>query len=242
MTRHDTSDAEDREALKKEIKQELRQEALRRKAVSYGTCLALLLVAIMIPVIYVGSLVARSGLAQVPLLSDWLYEPSVPVRVVRPLVGSDSTAVFGQVAAGATYEPAVDELRVGMDEQQVTTVIREAMNDASAEGKLPFPVKDAQIAVTAEGMELFARIPRERRDATVLLRFTAAVERGKIRLDPTQLRLGALELPKSFASVVLGPAGSTVSEGISKGLRGLGTITRVDLEDGTLTVVIRRTQ
>lgn len=238
MTRREINGQVDRDALKKEIKSELRAEAARRKVAGYGTCAVLALVALLVPVLLVASVMAKTGLVNVPLLTSRLYKPSSPTRTVVPLVGYGPQDVMSAAMAGAAYNMEVNEVKVEIDEQQLTTLVAHDITAAQGPGGAPFTIASPQIVITPQDMEFFGYAVRGERKGTVLLRFVPHLKNGALTLAPTEMRLGALTVPNFLASMVLDRLSSSLNGGLRQSLQTLGSLSSIQLGDGKVTVGI----
>src|ERR1700675_2015092 len=95
MTRiENVASLQDKEALKKEIRHEIRGEERRKKLASCGGCLLLVLLIVGTPVLLVAMFLAKTGFVEVPLLTRALYRPSTPLHVVMPFAGETADQVL----------------------------------------------------------------------------------------------------------------------------------------------------
>lgn len=235
MTRLDAAD--EREALKEEIKQELRHEDRRRKTIGCLVSFLLMASIVTVPLFIVGSMLAKTGFVDVPLLSGWLYKPSEPVRVVRPLSGSNGKQVMQSVTSKAQFDPAVSTVTVSFSEEELTTLAQGMLTDPS---HLPFEAKTLQVAVMSDYVELFAVSVRPKRNATVRLRFLPVASKdGGVRLDIRELLIGRWLVPKSFSRYVTNIYAAEIEQTANAFAKGIGALRTVELKDGKLTATFR---
>ncbi|MEY4723584.1 MAG: hypothetical protein RLZZ324_1097, partial [Candidatus Parcubacteria bacterium] len=75
-------------SIRKIVRHELFFDVMRRKAIGCGGCLIAFLIVLAVPTTWAAVTAAKSGFFSVPLLTRWLYEPSVPTRIVTPYIGT----------------------------------------------------------------------------------------------------------------------------------------------------------
>lgn len=235
MTEQHKPDVSEREQLKKEIIRDIRRGDRRRKLLSCLGCLVVEIAIILIPVIWVASFLARSGLVEVPMMSSRMYRPAEPSRVVAPLAGSTVEGMMSAAAARAKYNASTGVVTLELKEAELTTLVNNAL--AGAKGQLPFPVKSAQIAVLPEGLELFVVTPREGRDIGIrLLLDIEAIEQGKLKVTIKEAQVGGQSLPDFINSTVSSALGPTLGDALVSGLAGAGTVASVELRDAALVI------
>lgn len=224
-----------REKMKKEIIGEIKSEERRRKRISCLVWLVVKLVIAMIPLVLVAAMVAKSGFYDIPVLTNWLYAPSSPTRVVTPLVGFDSEMIIKQAMARAQYEAGVGTFKVYLTEQELTSLLKESL--ARMDEDAPLPVKSGQAAITEEGIELFLLTPRPERDVTVKSVLMPTAESGEITMEIKSLEIGSLNMPKFAVKLMSQALAKQLSDALSMSEGGLGELRdarvsdkRIDLE------------
>jgi hypothetical protein len=224
-----------REKMKKEILGEIRSEERRRKRLSCLVWLAIKLIIILIPIVLVTAMIAKSGFYDIPVLTNWLYAPSSPTRVVTPLVGFDSEMIVKQAMARAEYEASVNRFKVYLTEQELTSLLAESL--ARMDEDAPLPVKSGQAAITEEGIELFLLTPRAERDVTVKTGLMPTTKDGEITMEIRSLEIGSLDMPKFAVKLMSQALAKQLSDALSMAESGLGELRdarvsekRIDLE------------
>ena len=231
------NDGVGREKMKKEIIKEVRHDEKRRKAINCLGCLFLKLIFFLVVALLVAFGVAKTGLYEIPVLTNWLYHPGEPIRVVQPLIGSDGEQVMRNAMARAEYNAAVNLFSVNLTEQELTTLVVEAA--AKQGGESGFEIKLVQMTVSEEGIELFAVSPRSERDVTIKSLIRPVVTEGKMLLDVRTLEIGALSIPGSFVSLVSKIVSGQLSDALSLSASGLGELHEVRTEDKQLYIVFK---
>lgn len=237
MTRIDAISSQEREELKKEIKQEIRHEEFRKKLMGCGGCLALALVILGVPTLYVLAQLAKTGFVDVPVLSRAAYKPLAPTRVVQPLYGTKPEDVYKVIATKVKYEPQSGFAKLPVTEAEITTVVLGAIANAPKEA-LPFPVRGAQVAIDEESIELFVISPQKNRDATVRIRFRPYVKGGELRAEVHEVSLGSLTLPKKVGEFAFNAFGSVVVGATAEALDDLGTLVNIELDPGVVRFIV----
>ncbi|MDD5251667.1 MAG: hypothetical protein PHT12_03455 [Patescibacteria group bacterium] len=223
----------EKEEMKKEIIGEIRRDERRRRLWSCVGCLFVEILIIAVPLYLVASIVAKTGVANVPVLTKWQYRPAAPTRIVTP--DSRSTqAIIMEEAASAKPEPQLGLVRLRLTEAELTTMVRGAF--AAAADQLPFPVSEAQLVVDTGRLELFLVSPRPERPVTVRASFRPNLVNGALKLEATEIVIGAWQLP-SFAVDAIGKAiGEILGQAVTSGISSAGTIQEVKTEPGSLQI------
>ncbi|MBN1585457.1 hypothetical protein JW899_03765 [Candidatus Uhrbacteria bacterium] len=224
-----------REGLKREIRDEIRREDRHRRIRRWLFWLAVKLAVLATAVILAASLVARSGWYEVPLLSSWLYRPLEPIRIVVPLSGYGSEAVTGSALSRAEYDSASGDFAVDLTEQELTTLIAEAVT-ATAD-RSPVELRSVQATVDPEGIEVFAVAVRPKRDVTVRFLVAPRAENGKLILDITAVTVGSLDIPKVFVGLASKNLSGRLSEILPVGNGGLGELREIRSGEGRVVLV-----
>jgi hypothetical protein len=236
MTRNE-GDAQvpvDREIIRQEVRAELRRE--NRARMIRGCAINLLLFALffLLPAYYLASMVAKSGLVEVPLLTNWQYRPAEYTRRVVPLVGSNTEQIMRSVAAKATFDVSTSSIMLSMSEGQLTNLIMAAVHDAG--DSLPFKISSIQAAILPGTIEIYAVIPRPERFVTAVIRFALAVTDGKIEVRAQQLQIGALQAPKALADMVTPVLSRGLNDLLTQSASGVGQISEISLQDGRMVI------
>lgn len=233
MARLEPANVSEREALKSEIKKEIRQENFRWRLISFGGCSLVVLVALAIPSFLIAATLARTGFYKIPFFTERYYKASSPVRRVLPLVGSNAENTITGAIARSKFDQHTSLLRLTLTETELTTIMQEAVRKAK-DADLPFPVRDVQIAFDDEVVEIFAVSPQEAGDATVRARFVPSADRGTIDFRVQEVRVGDLALPRWMAQAAFSAAGNAMSKAILAQSDSLGTLFRIEFSSGSM--------
>lgn len=237
MTRIDAFSPQEREAIKKEIKQELHHEATRKRLLSCGVLAAITLLVIGLPILYVSAQLAKTGFYDVPVLSKSYYKPTVPVRTVLPLFGSKPDDIYRILGTKVRYEPATSQATLPVSEAEITTLVQHAIAAAPPD-VLPFPVRTAQVAIDAEMVEIYAISPQKNRDATVRIRFKPTVKGGELRANVEEIAVGSLIVPKKIGDLLFAAFGAIVTDAAAEQVANVGSLVDIKLEGGVIKFVV----
>ncbi len=233
MTRIEPASPSEREALKNEIKKEIRQENLRWRLGAFGGCSLVVLVALAIPTYFVAATLARTGFYKIPFFTQRYYKAAAPVRRVMPLVGSNAQTVITSAVSKAKFDPHTSLLTLTLTETELTTMVQEGVRKAK-DGDLPFPVRDVQVAFDDETVEVFAVSPQAAGDTTVRARFVPSADRGTISFRVQEVRVGDLVLPRWLAQSAFDKAGKAMSQAILAESGNLGSLFRIEFSKGSI--------
>jgi len=226
----------DREFIRQEVRAELRRE--NRARLIRGCAINLLMFSIFIvaPAYYLASIVAKTGLVEVPVLTDWQYHPAIYSRHVEPLVGSNTEQIMKSVAARAAFEPASSSISLSMSEEQLTTLAMAGLREAAS--ALPVKISSIQAAILPGSIEVYVVIPRPERFVTATVRFAPAMVEGKVDLQVQQVLVGSYELPKSLVDMFTPTLSKSINDLLAQSVGGAGEISDIILQDGRMTIKV----
>jgi hypothetical protein len=239
MTRSSNHDSQDHEELKKEIKDELKHEARRKKALGCGICSVLMLLLILTPLLLAAFIAAKTGFMDVPVFTKWFYRPTQPSRVVTRLAGYSGADVISTIPAKVDYDFTTDTARMVFSEKEITTILDDSLRSEGGQEALPFTVRSVQVAIDEGEAEVYLVTQQEARDVTIRATFVPRIEEGLLRLDSTEVILGSLKLGDTMSRFVFGLLGKRLEESVNEGLAQIGSLESIDLSGGKITAVIR---
>lgn len=228
----------DREALKKEIRTEIRGEERRKKFRGCGGCLLLALVLVGAPILLVATFLARTGFVQVPVLTQALYRPAMPERTVNPFAGETADQVMTVLPNKVSYDVGSAQLRLPVSEQEITTVLQHMA--AVKPSQLPFAVSRVQMAIAPTGVELFAVSPQHGRDVTVRIRFVPRIKDGELVIDSPKVMLGSQPVPQFLAQPFFDYFAKSLMSQLRSTMYSVGRPVDILLLNGTMTFVFFR--
>lgn len=222
--------------MKTEIKQEIRHEERRKRTVRLLTGLLIAFVVIAVPVLFVSAQLAKTGFFDVPVLSAWLYKPTMPTRTVIPLYGSKPDDIYRVVGTKINYDPQTSLAKLPMTEAEITTIAQHGVASAPPD-QLPFPIKTMQVAIDPDSVEIYAISPQKHRDATVRVRFRPQVKDGGLKVNVQEIAIGSLIVPNKVGDMLFSIFGSFVTDSVSKSIGQVGTLSDIELEQGIVRFV-----
>ncbi|MFH2062528.1 MAG: hypothetical protein ABIJ46_00020 [bacterium] len=229
----------DREELRKEIRSELSHRGRRRLLLSAFVYLAVLIVLLLVPVIGLATLAARSGLAEVPVLTDWLYHPEPPRKVVRPIEGMDTNSLLTVVASRITRDPVTGIMRLSLTEQELTTLLSSAVDSAAADDpSLSSAVSTVQASFGDDGaVDLYVVTGSDYGGVPISARVRPDVVDSRLTLQAEDLTVGSMVLPDFLADMMVKSVLSRMDQAVTGLLGDSGRLESVGVEAGRLNVL-----
>lgn len=169
---------------------------------SCGGCLGLLFVLLLLLLLGVFSVVAASGVADIPVLSPIFYKADpAPTRVIEAatatdigkLIESKQTAAVG----GALDQSSVQGGAIELTEDELTAALREPTQS----GKVA--LKRGQIAIDADHAEIYGQVTPGEYGRPVVLRAELSPAGGN-QLELTRVRIGYVDVPIKVARYIGG--------------------------------------
>lgn len=237
MSRIDAFSPQERESIKKEIKQEIRKEDRRRRLIGCGGLVLVVLLVVGLPSLYVAGMLAKTGFYDIPVLSRSLYKPSMPERDVVPLYGSKPDDIYRVLGTKVRYEAQTSQATFPVTESELTTIVQHSVASAPPNA-LPFPVKSVQVAIDPDKVEIYAISPQKNRDATVRIRFRPSVKGGELRADVEEIAIGSLVLPKKIGELAFAAFGALVTDSVSTAISNVGRLVNIELDQGVIRFVV----
>jgi hypothetical protein len=236
MTKIDIADQETRQALKKEIIDEMNHDVRSKKLRNCLGCLFVIFLAVGIPVLFVAAQVAKSGLVDVPILTSRLYRPTQPTREVKPLIGSKSADILLAAASKAKPTLTLGLIKMSFTEAELTTLAKDGI--AASGANLPIPIDSIQIAVDRDAVEIFATTPKDGREVTIKARFMPWVDSGRFKITPKELVIGGMNVPPSLSGIESIVLDKSLGDVLTSTISQIGRLVAVELEPGILRLQI----
>jgi len=232
MSKIEMDNQEARQELKKEIMSEIKHDARRKKIVNCLGCLSLELLVLAIPILFVATMLAKTGLVEIPVMTNWLYRHNEPSRLVVPLAGSNTTEILIAAATRAKIDRNFGILKIGLSESELTTIAQEGLEVAG--DALPLPLSSVQIAADDDVVELYVTSPRNGREVAIRARIIPTVEEGQIKIAVQELRIGALDIPAGVSKMLVPLLNSSIGETLSDSVSQIGRLVGLEVEKGII--------
>ena len=224
MTRIETPPPQNREELKEELLQEIKGDENRRGRWRCLGCSALFLCVILAPVIALSTVLAKTGLVNVPLLSRWFYRPESPRRVVvaNPSGGGEIDAMLRQ---RSTVNPQTKLVTVRLTEADLTALLQKKVV--------------GQVVIDPDALEIFTSTRQNGREITVIAIFQPTVVDKKLMLNLRRVDVGDVVVPQFISRGVIDGFLRNELATVETSVAGLGQLEQLQMSQGTLTVVFR---
>lgn len=240
-----------RSEVEEEVRSNLRRRTWRNALLRVFGCCGIYLVTLLAVPVFLAYLVARTGFIEVPFLSSRVaHERAAPRTVaVTPVdagrlltekLRSVLASAFGGSAAGGSGAAVPERVTITFSESELSGLLRSAL---AADQRVPAITRNtAQVAVSADGVELFARVTGSgNRESTVLLRGVPALQGDKLIAEFREVAIGNLGIPRFIANTA---ARSFLSQLPTLRFGGEGplpsfTIERITLADGAVHITLK---
>lgn len=231
-----------RSEVEEEVRSNLRRRTWRNALLRIFGCCGIYLVTLLAVPAFLAYLVARTGLIDVPFLSDRVaHERAVPSTVaVTPVdAGRLLTKKLSSVLPSGREFP--ERVTITFSESELSGLLRSAL---AADQRVPAITRNtAQVAVGTDEIELFARVTGSgNRESTVLLRGVPVLKDGKLIAEFREVAIGNLGIPRFIVNTI---ARSFLSQLPALRFGGEGplpslTIERITLADGAVHITLKR--
>ena len=183
--------------------------------------------------------VAKTGLVEIPVLTNAFYEAPKPVREVSTLLGYSSSDILSTLTARAQYSPVTGTIHTFVVEEEFSTLLSNALKEADG---LPFEVRRFQVAVERKHMELFVIAATDARDVGVVIDVVPRVVGGQLDLEIERVQVGALQAPQFLVRSLLAIVDRFLVQSVNASLVEVGQLTKIQLEEGRFTLYLKPLQ
>lgn len=194
-----------REELRSQVEEEVRSSLRKRTwrtflLRGFGCCGLYVAALISVPVL-LAYLIARTGLVEVPVLSARVASERTATRTVTAQTVDASRLLTEKFRTLLARGALPDAATITLTEQELTGLLRAMV---ASDPRVPAITRDtAQVVVTANGAEIFARMSGYGgRETTVLLRGVPEVKDGKLAVAFTTVAIGNLGIPRVAADAL----------------------------------------
>lgn len=162
-------------------------EGIQRRGHCFRNCVVICLLLSLGLVFGIGYVVAKSGLAEVPVLSGWFS--SRPNAIEPVSVPDDQLKNLEQRLSHLESQLATGHVQLTLSEADLNALIR-------------LKTPEASIDITDGGFEIQTPIKYTGNELIVTGTIVPVIEAGKLRLELEKVRLGDLPLPASFFNAI----------------------------------------
>jgi len=223
---------------KRELSSEIKRET--KKGHPVLTCLIVLILAVVLVVGWVGSVVAKTGLVELPALTQMFYSVPEPVRQVVP------TQTFEEVMSDQLTELINERIQSvgGADiDRSLSLDLEEDVLTASLQVLLAnqdkyFETSEIQLAAVApDQLELFMPLANNKLDSALTASLVPLIDQeGMLDLSIQSLRVGNLKLPNWTVGLILNRPLDLIVWQLNKNMSQYATWESVQVYDKVLTL------
>lgn len=243
MTRIEKNIAPDTKVEKLETEINRLKKGLKRKRnkklLSCGSCLIIMILLIILGAGFLAYVLAKSGLKQIPYLTERLYQEPTPSYLVEVNDWQEQPEIF-EIFKEKVIEQSLAQKKVGefsiyldLPEELLTSLIREKIREnSSLDNKIDY----VQIAVLEDKLELFVK-NKPPSNLILILNIKPAVRDSKLYYEIESLQAGNLQLPHFLAKIILSPVFGILNKALGF-YDNYGQISNIDLAPGYISLEI----
>ncbi|MFA4845524.1 MAG: hypothetical protein WC654_03125 [Patescibacteria group bacterium] len=191
--------------------------------------------------VWIGWVIAATGLVSIPLLTQIAYETPAPIRVVEPGVPVEvfvdeqlKSALTTRLQSGSG-EIQDRSVTLTISEESFTATLRSLIDEL---GVAFLDGSGAQLALDPNsGIELFVPILNNPRASAIVVSLDVGVTDGNVSITPARLRVGSAGLPTFLLTGLLNPLLQTQVEKLNDSLTGYAQIHSVTLKEMEMTLI-----
>lgn len=228
----------EKEKLKEEVRAGVMKEIKQRKRNKTLACSLIIVVLIILISSLIAAALAKSGLVEVPLFSKIFSNRAVPQKVVTltpeelknfetDITEKLKTQVKPQIKPGAT-EQQVD-VTLEFTEKELTAIAKSLETSGNS------PLKNSQVSVTPEAIEIFGEIDNLR-STTIAVAFRPEITDSELKINLEKVTLGTLSLPMFWGEFFAEKYLNQQIDAAGENIRKMGQLKEITLEDGKLKV------
>lgn len=204
-----------------------------RRSRPWLTC-SLALLALLVAVgLWVGWIVASTGLVRVPLFTSLAYEIPTPTRPVTPGVPAEVILqeTFTNTLTRALYEGGGTltnrSITIELEETSMTASLRSLLEESDLTW---LDSSQTQVVVEPEvGVEVFIPIENSPQSTAITLVFNLGAQEGNLVVAPTDIFVGNARVPDIITTVFLQPFLETELAKLNAAMVGYASIHRIEL-------------
>jgi hypothetical protein len=227
----------EKEKMKEEIRAGVMGEMKKKKRKKTIACCSLGVIAALLFFGAIFSLVAKSGLFEIPVFSKIFTKTAAPQRVVSVtneeienfetgISEKLKTQVEPKIEPGATGQKV--EVSLKFTEKELTGFLR------SIESSNESPFRNSQVVVTPEEIEIFGEITAPNK-TYLTVAFRPEIKDNELEITLKKIRLGTLSLPTSWGNFLVGKFLDKELQSAQNAIRKVGRLESISLGQGELT-------
>ncbi len=222
------------------IKKGLKRKQNRR-LLSCGSCATVFLIVLIILAGFGSYILAKSGIIQIPYLSDKIYQEPKPVYIVQTATQDDkqidmlSTLKDSLVSSFANINTALNsKINLQLDDRQLTRLLSDQITQNNS---LNSRIDYLQIAVLPQNLELFIKLKKPR-NTILIFEIAPKIVNNKINLEVISFKIGNLLMPNFLGQALIAPLGEKIINIAVTPFLGFGQIQAIKLDYGKILVEV----
>ncbi|MBN1326236.1 hypothetical protein JW977_04655 [Candidatus Falkowbacteria bacterium] len=212
-----------------------------RRILGCGSCIIAFFIFAILLSSFVSYFLAKSGIVQIPYLSDFLYKEPKPVYIVETIYYEESQKdplLMLKDNLLGSFETINNALNSKVDLQfsdsKLTSLISEQVRqNKSLNNRIDF----LQIAVLPQNLELFIKL-KNPQNTYLIFEIIPKAQNNKIELEVISFKIGNLKMPNFIGKVIIAPIGEKVLNMIIAPFLGFGKIQDMGLDYGRIYVKV----
>ena len=236
MTRVEFHNTVDPTEIRKEVHKQSRHRSGGSGSCGCGGCISLLILGFLGIIFFGVVIVAKTGLWEVPLLTERLYSSVEPVREVHPLGGYTNTDILQVIGLRAQYNPVSGQVSSFMIEEELTTLAVRGIEELGDD--VPFEIKNVQLAIERGFIEVNFSTPTKKRDVVIQFNMIPEAKNGKFGLLIEEIIIGGVTVPDFLGKTMVGIISNTVIKSMNASLSDIGTLSNIKLKKGVMDVYL----
>ncbi len=203
--------AELQAAIKREAKKLRPKKQVIKKRPLFGcfNCLVVLLIIIALLLAWGLSAVAKSGLIEIPFISNWVYSDPEPLHQVTV---EKTGEIDLEKAIGDELASSVDTT-ITFTEEELTLILQQGIETINTI-QSKFVAESGQVAIESQQAEIFLKVSSPL-DGYLIIGFIPLIQNQNLYLEVQTVKLGNLEIPNSWGQELLD---KTVNKELNKAL------------------------
>lgn len=225
-----------KEKLKEEIRGEVISEMKKKKHKKIFTCCFLKLLIVILILGGIATIVAKTGIVDIPVFSKLFYKTPTPERIVSANIDKEKSfenilaqKLEQQIESGKKSETDGQKIEIALDftEEELTGFLK------NAEATENFPFSYSQISISPDGLEVFGQL-KELNKTFLTIILKPEVTEGNLKISFKEIKIGNLSLPPAIGNFLvdkfLKDQINSTQETISKN----GKLENIELADGKI--------
>lgn len=220
------------------IKKGLKKKQNRR-ILSCGSCAIVFLIIFLILAGFSSYVLAKSGIVQIPYLSDWSYQEPRPAYIVQTELQNESQIDILAKLKDSLVNSFVNinnalnsKVNLQLNDRQLTSLLSDqVVQNSSLKNRIDY----LQVAVLPQNLELFIKL-RKPQNTILIFEIVPKIDNNKIDLEVVSFKIGNLKMPNFIGKAIVAPLGEKILNMVITPFLGFGKIQEIKLDYGKVIV------